>query len=194
MPQKTPTYFEWIYEDVPGAASLGPLVVEFDILDAINRGQSIISVFPDNACFHMDPDREKNVMLIDNVYNAETFALVSPALQNFLAKQEIPQLELLNVCIIDHRGRVAADNYAIVHPCRIVDCIDQQQSVFEWNQLDSNAMAPVETLVLDPAKLGSNDILIRPRYVEHLILVREDLADRLMAEQFRGLYMANLNE
>lgn len=194
MPQQPPIYFEWIYEDVPGAASMKSLAVEFDVLDAINRGRSIAADFPDDAAFHMDPKRSKNVMLVDNVYNAETFPLVSSAVRDFLVEQEISQLELLPVSIIDHRGRTAADDYALVHPCRIVDCIDQEQSEFKWNKLDPTAMAPVSRMVLDPKKLGPDDLLIRPRYVEHLVLVHQNLAERLMSQEFRGLWMAHLNE
>ena len=194
MPQHVPNYFEWIYEDVPGAASMGPLIVEFVVLDAINRGRPISADFPDDAAFQMDPNRPQNVMLIDNVYNAETFPLVSPVVRDFLLQENILQLELLPVRILDHRGRRAAEDYTIVHPCRIVDCIDQQRSVFEWNQLDPTAMAPVTSMILDPEKLGADDILIRPRYVEHLVLVREDLAEQLIAQNFRGLYMGQPNE
>ena len=194
MPQTTLPYFKWTYMDVPGAASMEELRVEFDVLDSIKRGRSVVADFPDDAAFHMDPDNPKDVMLIDNVSNYETIPLVSPVLRDFLVQQDIAQLELLRVSIVDHRGRTAADDYSLVHPCRIVDCIDQKQSVFKWNRLDPTTMSPVSKLVLDTHKLGPDDLLIRPRYIKNLILVREDLAGPLMMEEFRGLWMLHLDE
>ena len=40
------TYYDWTYMDVSGAASMGPLSVEFEILEAIQQGRSIIADFP----------------------------------------------------------------------------------------------------------------------------------------------------
>lgn len=188
------TYYDWTYMDVSGAASMGPLSVEFEILEAIQQGRSIIADFPNDAYFQMSDDHPKNVMLVDNVWNGENIPVVSPALRDFLAREEIPHLELLQVSIADHRGRTVADDYSLVHPCRIVDCIDQEESVFKWNRLNPTKMSPVRKLVLDASKLGPDDSLIRPRYIEHRILVREDLAERMLAQEFRGLVVTQLNE
>ena len=189
------TYYDWTYMDVRRAASVGPLSVNREMLRAINNGLSVITDFPSAASFQMSADRPKDKKLIDNVSNGAAIPLVSPALRDFLAGENIAQLELLRVRIIDHRGRTAADDYSLVHPCRVVDCIDQEKSEFKWNPLaPTTSMAPMSKLVLDESKLGNDDVLFRLRYIEHRFLVREDLARSFFENrEFQGLWMSPID-
>lgn len=188
-------FYDWTYMDVRRAASVGPLSVDHDMLLAIMSGRSVIADFPSDASFQMRADRPKDKKLIDSISNGAANPLVSPALRDFLLGEGIAELELLNVHILDHRGNVAADNYSLVHPCRVVDCIDQEKSEFKWNVLaPTTSMAPMSKLVLDESKLGDDDVLFRLRYIEHRILVREDLAKKFYDNQnFEGLWMSPID-
>lgn len=189
-----PEYYRWEYEYVPGAAQLTSPIIDQEIVEAISAGQSVQGDFPVDARFQMDPERPKDVMLADNMLSSGMSApIVAPAVRDFLLQEGLHQLELLRVSVLDHMGRVAADDYSIVHPCRIVDCIDKQKSVFTWSRFDPDFMATVSLMILDPHQLSDDDLLIRPRHAEYRILVREDFAKRLLAQGFQGISMVPLN-
>ena len=83
-------------------------------------------------------------------------------------------------------GRVASSEYRIVHCCNVVDCIDQEQSEFEWDGLSTPSMV-LERAVLTPAVLDGDGRLIRPKFVPGKVFYRADLAEAIDAEEFDGV-------
>jgi len=188
---ETIRYYQWYYQQVPGAAEFGFLMGDIGELEReMDLGARVAPTFPRDAHFSMRADRPKDVMLIDNFMSQGGLFVVSPRLQDCLKEETATaaDLELLPVSLVNHRGRIAATDYAIVHTCKVVDCIDQQKSQFKWNPINSAQMI-VSSLVLDPSKLTAQDLLIRPRYISHLILVRQNLAEKLMQQGLTGLWM-----
>lgn len=172
---------------VKGAASVADVSASFRELGwEISVGERVADRWPDDVSFTMDPAYPKDVKLVDSVINEEDVLLASPRFQEFLRAQELPDLEFLKVAILDHKGRVAADDYAIVQCCRVVDCIDQDKSEFEWDELDNPSME-AETLVFDPSKLTDEDRFFRARYVPGLSFMREDLVEAIRAADFVGV-------
>lgn len=187
MPERSHNYFKWYHGSVAGAASMGALKdTPLKVTRAINGGQSAVGIISPTAYFQMRDTHPKDVMLIDQLSTTSGFQLVGPRVQAFLRGEALPGLELPQVSIRDHRGKTVATDYAIVHSTRIVDCIDQKLSDFEWNSLAPDTMAPISTMVLDATTLGPEDRLIRPRYVMSTLLVRDDLAERIMEQMFIG--------
>jgi hypothetical protein len=181
-------YFSIEHQSVEGAARLGFLEeLELDLSNAILKGLPVAQQFPDNAYFEMDPEHPKDVMLIDSMSNLNAHLLVGPAVRAFLQSESIEGLEFLPVSIRDHKGRVASSDYRIVHPTRVVDCIDQASSEFEWNGLDPTVMSMVFQMVLKRAALGPEDKLFRPKHYETQLLIRGDVAERLMGKRFTGV-------
>ncbi len=108
------------------------------------------------------------------------------ALSECLKAADVPEVEYLPVTLIDHKGKVAAKDYCIINPTRIVDAIDQNASQFKWNALDAEDMI-VSRLVLDRERLGSSDrIFPGLKYDPHAILVRQDLAESIDNGDFVG--------
>ena len=152
----------------------------------ISIGQSVAKSWPNDITVSMNPERPENVALVDYISNLEDVLLASPKFCDFFRSQKLPDLEFLKVTVLDHKGRVASDHYSIVQCCRVVDCIDQKESDFEWDGLDDPSME-VRTMVLNDDALGPNDRMIRPRYVPGVILYRKDLVDAINKQAFSGV-------
>ena len=155
------------------------------LLAGLNR-PAVADEWPADMSFRMNPENPTNVALVDSVSNHESMLLASPRLRDFLRDQALPDLEFLKVAILDHKGRVAADDYSVINCCRVVDCVDQKNSQFEWDGLDNPSME-MERMALDPAALGEDDRMIRPRYVPGLVLYRMDLVEAIRAAKFTGV-------
>jgi len=153
---------------------------------ALNVGNPLADQWPADMTFSMDPERPKDVTLTDYVQNLEGVLVASPRLATFLRDQGLPQLEFLPVSILDHKGRVASAEYAIVHCCRVIDCVDQENSEFEWDGLEKPTMT-VSRMVLRSDALDENDRLIRPKFVPGEALYRADLREALNGQRFTGL-------
>jgi hypothetical protein len=152
----------------------------------LKAGDSLADRWPSDMTFSMDPERPKDVTLTDYVQNLEGVLLASPRLATFLRDQGLPDLEFLPVSILDHKGRVASPDYAIVQCCRVIDCVDQDKSAFEWDGLEKPTMT-VSRMVLASEALGENDRLIRPKFVPGEVFYRADLREALNQQRFTGL-------
>ncbi len=176
-------YCTWAYESVPGAASFRTLSSR-ELSRDIDKGVSVAGRWPDDMSLRMNAERPKDILLVDSPFNIESVLVASPALRDFLQRQELPDLEFLPLQLLDHKGRVASDEYVVVQCCRVIDCIDQSQSVFEWDGLDEPSMEGVEKAVFDPTKLAADNRMFRPKYVPAEYVVREDLAQKLLNAGF----------
>ena len=178
-------YCELAHDRVKGACSVTYISTQ-DLKWDISCGKSVEAAWPADVSLRMNPERPKDVALVDYVSNLEGLLLASPRLQAFFRTQSIPDLEMLKVTILDHKGRVAADDYAVVHCTRVRDCVDQDKSTFKWDGLDDPSMS-MEELVLAQNALGPDDRMIRPRFVPGHTLYRMDLVDALKAQRFTGV-------
>lgn len=178
-------YFEVASENVKGACSVTYLNNR-EHSWAMKTGKSVSRTWPADMTFSMNPERPKDVALIDAIYNLEGYLLASARLTTFLRALSLPQVEFLPVAILDHKGRIASKDYTIPHCHRVVDCVDQQNSDFKWDGLQDPSMV-VKQLALNPSALGDEDRLIRPQYIPGVTLYRADLREILNAEKFVGL-------
>jgi hypothetical protein len=178
-------YFEIAYEDVKGACAVEHLSERESVWD-LSIGQSQAAAWPKKVSFRMSADHPKDVALIDYISNRESSLLVSPRFRDFFQEQQLPELEFLPVAILDHKGRVASDQYSIVNCLRIVDCVDQQNSAFRWDGLDPPSMV-ARKVALNPESLGEDDRMIRPKFVPGKILLSEDLVQAINAGNFSGV-------
>jgi hypothetical protein len=178
-------YCQMTYRPVKGACSV-TFISNQKFCWAISVGQPVAAEWPEDVVFRMNPESPTNIALVDHISNHEGMLLASPRLRDFLRDQALPDLEFLKVAIIDHKGRVAADDYSVVNCCRVVDCVDQKSSEFKWDGLDNPSME-MERMVLDPATVGADDRMIRPRYVPALVLYRMDLVEAIRDRKFTGV-------
>lgn len=181
-PQK---YFEAAYDAVKGGCSFTYLSNR-ELAWPLKIGKRLQDVWPEDMTFSMNPERPKDKALTDYIPNLEGLLVASPKLIAFLRGQSLPDLEFLPITILDHKGRVAAKDYAVVSCCRVVDCVDQQASDFRWDGLQEPSMV-MKKLAVKADSLGDDDRLIRPKFVPGRVLYRADLREALKAQQFSGL-------
>ena len=178
-------YFEMSYVHRKGGAAVEFMSNQEHCWD-ISIGRKLAKVWPTDMSFRMDPERPKDVTLLDSISNLEKVLLASPKLREFLRAQSLPEAEFLPVTILDHKGRVASKDYSIVNCLRVVDCVDQQRSVFRWDGLDEPSMI-VSVMALSAATLGDADTMIRPKFVPGRVLYREDLMRAILQQRFSGV-------
>jgi hypothetical protein len=186
-------YVVWESDPSGTFCTLGPLENvedEFELKRGVSRGAD----FPSDASFAMDPAYPKDIQLADNIYNLEGLPVVSKALADFVEAREPKETEFLPVTIINHKGRVASDEYRIINPFGTVDCIDREASDIEWNEIEKDLISSCFGLVLDEGRVDFDRLLFRPRYMPTIVLVRGDLADEIGAQGFTGLRFTPVDE
>ena len=125
----------------------------------IQKGISRKNDFPKDACFHMDPGFPKDIGLADHLDNEESCLVVSKQLKKFLESKITSPIEYLSVTIFNHKNQVASNEYFIVNPLNVVDCINLEESEVEWNSLDSEDIDDLEELVFDEGKIDDNMLI-----------------------------------
>lgn len=151
----------------------------------LKRGHSVAHSFPDDACFRMDPDFPKDIMLSDNIRNGGGFLLVSNRLKEALEEDnEVNNVEWLPVKIINHKGRVASEEYVVANPLDLCDAIDRDRSEITWNSIMPDLIASCEKLVLDEEKIPADFKLFRLKHFSRRVVLRADFADKIKSRGF----------
>lgn len=186
-------YKVWTRDVVRGAVSLDALLgLEDDF--RLPDGEPLADTFPADVRLTMDPDKPKNLLFVDNLYNRHRILVVSERLAAFLQAREMPEVEFLPVGIVDHRGRLAKPVYRIAHPVRPVDCLDEAASKVRRMAVDRSRIAGLERLVLDPARVDPRRAMFRVAGYTAAVLVRTDIADAIEAAGFTGVGFLALDE
>lgn len=188
-------FFVWETRGFTGYCSLDALQ-GFDGLIDMKRGRlgSLISTFPADVLLPMSSRFPKAIKLPDQIINDDSLIVISPAMADVVRGLNIPYTELLPVTIMNHKGKVASTDYRIVNPCKVQDCIDQTASDLMWNRIDPNLIAGCRKLVLDPKGLDPEVSVFRPAHLAHFIIVREDVASKIAAHNFKGVLMTPLGK
>ena len=176
----------WRYKDTPGACALKELR-GLDKTYRLNNGTSFAAGFPAGVTVHMDPDSPDDMLLVDNVLNADLVIVASKRLQECVRAYQPACVEYLPVDVIDHKGRIASKDYGIIHPIKPVDAVDKAQSIFEASLLDDDDIDSFERLVLKESAIPGDRHLFRLKGFWNITLVRRSLAEALAKEKFSGL-------
>jgi hypothetical protein len=152
----------------------------------INKGISRASHFPTDAYFEMDTRYKKQTTLSDSLWNAESMPVISPQLKAAIEALQPKHIEFLPVQIRDHKGNPVKEQYHIMSPLKVVDCIDREQSKLEWNVIDTELISDIFKLVLRPEALDPNLAFFRVKHMSKWVLVRADVASILKEQGFTG--------
>ena len=128
----------------------------------------------------------KDIGLADHLDNEESCLVVSKQLKKFLESKITSPIEYLSVTIFNHKNQVASNEYFIVNPLNVVDCINLEESEVEWNSLDSEDIDDLEELVFDEGKIDDNMLIFRAKYLDGCIFVHEDLVKEIKKQGFTG--------
>lgn len=179
-------YVIWNYKTEPHAAVLKKLA-GLEKAFRLQNGTHLQDVFPGDVGYHMHPDFPNDIALMDNMLNLDKVIVASPRLAAAVKQRKPAKVEYLPLAIIDHKGRAASKDYAIVHPVEPVDAIDREKSVFKEGVILPGSIESFERLVLDESRIPEDRQLFKLKGFREITLVRRDLADALDAKKFTGL-------
>jgi hypothetical protein len=151
------------------------------------EGVSLKDKWTENAAYAMDDDYKTRIQLTDSLINQDEVIVASEKLKAFLEENGAGEgNEFLPVAIINHKGRTAKEKYFVVNNVDPQDAFDQAKSVYRRNTIDTTQIDTVKTLVVDLTKIKPTAQLFRLKYFKSMIVVRQDLADKLKASGMTG--------
>ena len=159
----------------------------FEDSHKLKRGISIGEYFPADALFRMDPDFPKDIKLSDNIRNKGGFMLVSKEIKELIEREHVNNSEYLSVKIINHKGRVASENYFIINPLGIYDAIDLDSSSVKWNNINPEEISTCLKLILKKEYIPADAKMFRLKYFSRHVVLRRDLAEQIKNGSFTGI-------
>lgn len=175
----------WLSTAAPGHCTLDSADVPF--INEFEAGVSVANKFPSNMSYQMSELFPDDILLSDN-FNVSGQIVISGRLKTYIVGA-LPDhsIEFLPVSIINHKGRVAATDYFILHSLGLVDCINIEESAVTWNPLDEKIIMECEGLVIDENRIPTNVKIFRPLHWGSETMVLPKFADELKAAGFTGL-------
>jgi hypothetical protein len=104
-----------------------------------------------------------------------------------LRAHKVDHIEYLPVSIIDHQGNVLSNEYFILNPLQLVDCIDREQSKFTASRIQPDEISRLDKLVIRESAVPKDQQLFRMQGFGNIALVAKPLADSLAKGNFTGL-------
>ena len=165
-------------------------------IQAVRQGASLAGNPPDQLSMSMNAEEPRNTVLPDYVDNIKELVIVSPRLKQFLEAQEVSHVEYYPLEIIDHKGKVASNEYFLAHLIDPVDCIDADASDVDWinEGLPTMRILGLESLVLDPARIPEGRKLFFPKFYSNYPILHRDLAEAMEKEGFTNIDIVPLDE
>jgi hypothetical protein len=154
---------------------------------ALERGDVLPEDLSSRLKFRMDDLFPDAIELSDNQVVGDQI-VISGRLKTELQKV-LPQdrTQYLRVTILNHKGRVAADDYSILHPREVCDCIDLAASEVKWNRISKDVIRVCKKLVIREELVPSQLQVFRLKHWPAKVLVRKALAARLEKAGYVGL-------
>lgn len=144
----------------------------------IDNGVPRLQGWPGDASAAMNPNFPNDIGLADSLSGAN-FLVVSGKAKQFIEQEKAGQIEFLPMKIINHKGRVASDDYFVVNPLDVIDCIDKEGSGAEIDSLDEDMIEGVDQLVLKEDGIPKDLKIFRTKFWSGRILIRRDLAQKM---------------
>ncbi|QQR45134.1 hypothetical protein JKA73_03050 [Myxococcus xanthus] len=149
--------------------------------------------FPSTALFRMSANYPKDIGLTDSLANVNELLVASRRLKEFLEARKLPNLEYLAVSVLDHKGRVASNEYFLVHPIQPQDCLDLQASNPRYNKINPSLISRVDELVIDVSKITPGVGLFRLAGFGKPLIIHRELATEISQAGFVGPVFIELN-
>jgi hypothetical protein len=154
----------------------------------MHQNEPQAGIFPEDACYAMNPDFQKDIKLADVLKNNNTFFVVSERLKDFLCKEDLlAHNEIHPVAIINHKGRPESAKYFLIHQIDDPECIDEDKSKGIKSKLMPDQYAAVTKMVLDEKKIGPEYAIFRAAEYRDRLLIRNDAAEKIEQGGFTGI-------
>jgi len=181
----TSNYQCWKSVPIGNATVLDP-IEGMDRSYELLKGTSFAGQFPKNVSFRMSAEHPKDIGLTDALANMNELLVASKRLKEFLEAKNLPNLEYHQVSIINHKGRVASEEYFLVHPIHPQDCLDLQASGPRYNKINPALISRVQDLVIDESKIAPGVKLFRLKAFGKPLLIHRELAAEIAKSGFSG--------
>ncbi len=168
----------------------------FEDFHAVRQGFSLANSPPGQLTMSMYSEEPRNAVLPDYVENMKQLVIVSPRLKEFLEAQKVSHIEYYPLEIIDHKGKVASDEYFVAHLIDSVECIDTDASGAVWvnEGLATQRVDNLESLEVDSSRIPAQRKLFFPKYYSAYPIVRRDLVEAMEGEGFTNIDIVPLDE
>jgi hypothetical protein len=136
-------------------------------------GVPIGSDYPKDAQITMS-DKEEGIALSGLIGNTCGLLIVVSALKNLILDHDKApdQIECLPLRILNHKKRLASDDYFIINPLGTEDCVDLEKSVIERTK--SGAVVGIDELVLKRSRINPAKAIFRIKEDPHFYIARKD--------------------
>ena len=151
------------------------------------KGVSRIQGWPEAAKYTQDMDFPDNTILVDSLMNIDFRIIASARLKRFLESWQLQKVEYLPLTILDHKGRVRADDYFFVHPIEPIDCLKIDDCGVKWDLISTDSIFSLERLAVEEGKIDSDRQLFRLKHFYRVTLIGRDLAYAIDREGFTGI-------
>lgn len=163
----------------------------------LNKGMSVNhwnqgDWFPDDIIYDISPD--KGIKMADAVPNYSSLLFVSECLKCLLEKESDANFEFLRIGVRNKKGHTIKEDYFIANLLDSVECVDKGKSDFRMDSIIKSQVDIFKLLVLDESKLEKNIKIFRLKEKMNLIIIREDLAQKIKDEGCTGVAFSNLDE
>lgn len=129
----------------------------------------------------------KDIKLADALDNTDGFLVFSEKLVDFLSSQlALKSNEVLEVGIVNHKGRREQAKYFIVHQISRPKCVDEQKTVGTKSHINPAEYQFLESLVLVEDRLDPEVAIFRAAEYSDEAIFRAALAEKILAAGFTG--------
>ena len=167
---------------------------DVEAASSLKKGRPVSHVWPDDVAFRMDPGFPRDTIVGDQVIASGNILVVCPAIARRTRELVTRDLEVLPVKILDHRGRLASAEHVVLNTTSVFDCVDTEASDIVWNDLDPTMFASAFDLVLEADAVPEDALMFRAKGMEHVVIVRDVLAEALAADGWTGIDFIPIDE
>lgn len=149
------------------------------------EGVSLRGWLPEHVPYAMSPRYPEARALCP--FQVNTLELIIPSGECRRVMEEggkAGNIEFLPITIINHRGKVASEDYCIANLLGSVDCMDREESVYRNSSLDPSVLSTCTKLVLREERIPEDVELFRLSNGLTTYIAGPSLKERLEA---RGL-------
>lgn len=189
----TSNYLLWEQAILPGACALSGMTGFEDDWQLL-YGVPVDDALPPTTRLAMNPDHPKDTALTDSLYNVDRLIIASPKLRALLEGLHIPELQYLEVPVVDLQGRPVREGYVLVHLLEPVDCLDVAACGATFSSTDEDSIDTMKRLVIDESRIDPSRLLFRPKGFYKVRLVHRELAAKLNVAGITGVRWVELSQ
>lgn len=209
MPKSENAWVVWRPGGVPTACRAVE-IVGFDDEHLLSHAQALLDRWPKDVRYVLEgelprgrgpsakPCKPEEVVVPDAVRTRRSAMLLNERLAEHVKARVASGIELLPIALQRAKGKKWPPDaslrgpFFVVNPIGPVDCIDEAKSGAKRDKHSPEEIERFRRLVIDPARVGAEVSIFRPKHYRREILLRRELADSMAA--FTGVAFVELDD